>query len=98
MTTLADLIRQRRDALGITQAELARLTTTSPPFVSQLISGTRQINNPAHVIAFAHALEVDPDLVWTVMGKPPPDLVEALKSLEHVRTVRRALNIPTPEE
>lgn len=58
---LAQRIRSRMSALGISQAELARRANVSPVFLSELLRGAKQTVKPDRLLAFAVALGVTTD-------------------------------------
>lgn len=58
---LAERIRSRMVALGISQAELARRAKVTPVFLSELLRGTKQTMKPDRLRDFAVALGVSTD-------------------------------------
>lgn len=71
---LAERIRNRMLALGISQAELARRAKTTPVFLSELLRGAKQTMKPDRLRDFAIALDVSTDYLVGVMqpARLPP--------------------------
>lgn len=75
---LAERVRNRMNALGISQAELARRAGLTPVFVSELLRGTKQSVRPDSLRHFAVALGVSTDYLVGAEIR-----VGALRSLPH---------------
>lgn len=69
METFTDRIKNRIQALGITQARLAELIGIKQPSVNALLKGG--IDKPRFILKLAAALETTPD--WLLSGKETPD-------------------------
>lgn len=65
MNTIGDRIKQRREALGLSQAQLAKLAKCSQGTIGNLEKGHRE--NPRNLLDIAKALGVLPD--WLASGK-----------------------------
>jgi len=65
--TIKDRTKEAREALGISQAELAKLAKVSPGTIGNLEAGTRE--NPRELLGIAAALKVNP--LWLKTGKGP---------------------------
>ena len=61
MNELGEMLRARRDELGLTQTEVAELAGISNSFLSQLESGVRRGNNVRTVARLAGALKLRVD-------------------------------------
>ncbi|XDZ52338.1 S24 family peptidase [Neisseriaceae bacterium CLB008] len=67
MKTLSDRIRYRLDALGKTQADLAKYCKVRRPSVSKWLSGSTKTLQGQNLLRAAEFLECDPD--WLADGK-----------------------------
>lgn len=61
MNDLGQMLKERREELGLTQTEVAELAGISNSFLSQLESGVRRGNNVRTVARLAGALKLRVD-------------------------------------
>lgn len=75
MSTLAERIRQARESVGMSQAELARHIGASANGLNMLETG--RIHNPRilRIVALAHALKVSSDFLLGIDTKDNKDAV-----------------------
>lgn len=79
--TLSDLIRDRREALGLSYSQLGQLAgVTAPELVKMYEAGTRHI--PIQRLPrWAEALDIDPlDLLLIWLRENAPELYEIVES------------------
>lgn len=75
--SLGSLLRERRDALGLTQEDVAERIGKDQNYVSFVETGRIKQPRRAMLEAFARALELPPPRVFAAAGwAPPPDLDE----------------------
>jgi transcriptional regulator with XRE-family HTH domain len=93
MTTLAGLITQRREALGIaTKQELADTLGVTGSFISQLEAGTRIPRKHDFITRLADALDVDPDDLYHLIGRVPEDMAHWITAdRQHLTAVRHLM-------
>ncbi|CAE6887839.1 DNA methyltransferase [Paraburkholderia domus] len=75
----ASAIRDRREQLGLSQADLANTLSVSKSFLSHLESGKRQPSED-QIAALADALRLPPDLLMLGSGRLPEDIRDAFSS------------------
>lgn len=63
--TIAERTKEARDALGLSQVELAELAKVSPGTIGNLEAGTRK--SPRELLAIAAALKINPE--WLKSGR-----------------------------
>lgn len=94
---LGKLIRDRREALGLSLRQLAKTIGKSPSFVLTL---ERERQPPAAseetLRALARALDVDPDQMITLAGKTPQDV--APETALEVSLYRRVKGLSVEEQ
>lgn len=78
---VTDLVKARRQALGLTQADVARkLGITSPDFISLAESGKRSFALD-RIPALASILHLNAkDLLYLALGEEHPELAQVLKA------------------
>ena len=67
VNSIADRMKQAREAAGLTQPQLAKKAGVSPGTIGNIESGTRK--QPRELLAIAAALRVTP--TWLQSGTPP---------------------------
>lgn len=82
-------IRETREAIGITQAELARRLEISPPAVAALESG-RKNATIGTLAAVATAMQVGFDVSFPLLPGTPGPVAGEPNEAESVRTAARA--------
>lgn len=87
--TFASWLAEQRVALGLTQKDLAARLNVSPQYLNDIERGRR---NPPYALVeqIAQVLKADPDLLYVLCGRIPPDLLRGQqdKVLEALRAVR----------
>lgn len=81
LTPIGRLMRERREALGLSAAALARLTGKSRAYVTLVENGQERLTNPETIDAFAEALQVSSDQVCAAAGVIPADITSAILGL-----------------
>ncbi|MGB3327326.1 MAG: helix-turn-helix transcriptional regulator [Thermomicrobiales bacterium] len=81
ITPIGRLLRERRDALGLSAAALARLVGKSRAYVTLVENGQERLTNPETIDAFAEALGVSADQVYAAAGVIPADIGAAIIGL-----------------
>ena len=85
---LCTLIRQSREAAGLTQKDLAGKAELSPQYLNDLEHGRRMI--PAKtVLALSKALDLPKDVVFGAAGLLPDDIRMALADAKEVKMIER---------
>lgn len=74
---LGNLVRQRREAMGLSQEDLAhRLGYGSRGSVSPIESGSRAVTAADKVQRLAEVLDISPDTIYTLQGYVPHDVYD----------------------
>jgi transcriptional regulator with XRE-family HTH domain len=64
MATLRTIVAGQLKKLGVTQKELAERAGLNPTYINEILSGKKLRVQPRFVPALAHALEIDPDVLY----------------------------------
>jgi transcriptional regulator with XRE-family HTH domain len=73
--TLADLLRSRREAAGLTVTEMAAKLSVSRPHLARLESGEHKHPSPALLGRMSERLNIKPEDLYALTGcMPPTDL------------------------
>ncbi len=78
------------------QADLARHSKVSPPQITRIMSGERNVGNDA-LLGIAKALKLSPTFVFRMAGILPPDS-EADEKNKLIEDVEQLMNGLPPEE
>ena len=93
-THLGQLITDARLARGMTQRELAAIIGMTPQALHRIEAGRMVLTKPETIMAFADALDLDPDDLSVASNRVPADLALILSiNREAVRTARAALGL-----
>ena len=71
MSDWGDRIRQRRDALGLNQTQLAKLCGLRPPSINDWESGKTKMIDGRNLVVAARALQTSPQWIMTGEALPP---------------------------
>lgn len=91
--TLGWLVEQAREEHGLSRLELSEAIGVSKSMVAKIEQGKRPVTNLETAIALSEALHMSVDMIYSVQGIPPPDVMELLEKGVglHVKRVRWAL-------
>lgn len=64
MATLRTIVAGQLKKLGVTQKELAEKAGLNPPYINEILSGKKLRVQRRFVPALAHALEIEPDVLY----------------------------------
>lgn len=90
---LGSFIRQRREALGISQRDLAQAIDASPAWIAK-IELSHGAPSRSMATALAHALQVSPDEIYRLAGLLPAG--EPIHLLPEEREVLEEWRMATP--
>lgn len=97
-TALAELVRDSRERAGLTRYDVADATGLSYEYIRSIETDRKGIRQRQHIAALAHALGISPDAIYAAINMVPHDLADRLSSdPAAVQTVRRVLDMPTPD-
>jgi transcriptional regulator with XRE-family HTH domain len=72
--SFVELIKKRREELGLTQAQLAECAGIGQPYVSKIESGTIKSPSLSTIKSLAEALEIDVEDLWDTASYFPDDV------------------------
>jgi transcriptional regulator with XRE-family HTH domain len=84
MNVFGEFLRQRREAKRLTDPtyslrQLAGTVGVEPSYLSKVERGIEPPPSEARIVALAHALGEDPDLLLALAGKVSSDLLEIIR-------------------
>jgi transcriptional regulator with XRE-family HTH domain len=84
MNVFGEFLRQRREAKRLTDPtyslrQLAGTVGVEPSYLSKVERGIESPPSEARIVALAHALGEDPDLLLALAGKVSSDLLEIIR-------------------
>jgi transcriptional regulator with XRE-family HTH domain len=85
---LSTLIRQSREAVGLTQKDLANKAELSTTYLNDLEHGRRTIP-PKTALALSKALDLPQDVVFGAVGLLPDDIRTALAAATEHKKIER---------
>jgi transcriptional regulator with XRE-family HTH domain len=85
---LSTLIRQSREAAGITQKDLANKAELSATYLNDLEHGRRRIP-PRTALALSRGLQLPEDVVFGAAGLLPDDIRTALAATTEQKKIER---------
>lgn len=91
MSTMAERIRERRLARGMTQQELGARCGISAPSVNAWESGKTTAITGANLLAAAKTLQVNPE--WLLTGDGPADLSQSQSGRPDRTTLQTAIQV-----
>jgi transcriptional regulator with XRE-family HTH domain len=85
---LSTLIRQSREAAGLSQKDLANKAALSPTYLNDLEHGRRTIP-PKTALALSRALDMHEDVLFAAAGLLPDDIRTALAAVTEHKKIER---------
>ena len=89
---LAQLIRERRTDLGLTQEELAKAVDRSYPFIYRLERGTATLSKHSTIERFAEVLGTTVDEIYVAARRITPDVEAALRRITSTHQLTQVRN------
>jgi transcriptional regulator with XRE-family HTH domain len=96
MATLKAIVGGQLKKLGVTQKELAERAGLNPTYINELMTGKKLNIQRRFVESLAHALEIEPDVLYEKAGRTKKQPIESPTPRSTRRTIIRA-NSPETE-
>ena len=96
MATLKAIVGGQLRKLGVTQKELAERAGLNPTYINELMTGKKLNIQRRFVESLAHALEIEPDVLYEKAGRTKKKPITSLTAASSRRTIIRA-NSPETE-
>jgi transcriptional regulator with XRE-family HTH domain len=96
MATLKAIVGGQLKKLGVTQKELAERAGLNPTYINELVTGKKLGIQRRFVESLAHALEIEPDVLYEKAGRARKQPIEPPTPKSSRRTIIRA-NSPETE-
>lgn len=93
MTTYGEMLREWRTARGVSQRDLAEMTSCDHTYLSKIESGALAAPSDDLSRKLAMALSINPDLLINLSAKPPQDWGDTLASNPRGVQVLRLLSL-----